>query len=52
MRRKKKLQHKIIQPNDEQIQQNLKKLGMQNLAAIEEVNMFRDDNTVLHFENP
>lgn len=30
----------------------MKKLGVQPLQAIDEVNFFKDDNTVMHFQRP
>ena len=31
---------------------NLSRFGLQQLPDIEEVNMFKDDNTVMHFKKP
>lgn len=52
MKRKKKVAHKTTTADDKKVQSALKKAGAQPLPSIEEVNMFRDDNTVLHFTNP
>ena len=52
MKRKKKVAHKTTTADDKKIQSALKKAGAQPLPSIEEVNMFKDDNTVLHFVNP
>jgi len=52
MKRKKKVAHKTANADDKKIQSALKKAGAQPLPSIEEVNMFRDDNTVMHFTNP
>jgi nascent polypeptide-associated complex subunit beta len=30
----------------------LKKLNMQQLPGIEQVNMFKEDNTIIHFQQP
>merc|ERR1719378_594464 len=30
----------------------MKRLGVNNIPGIEEVNMFKDDGTILHFETP
>jgi len=52
MKRKKKVAHKTTSTDDKKVQSALKKAGAQPLPSIEEVNMFRDDNTVQHFTNP
>jgi nascent polypeptide-associated complex subunit beta len=52
MRRMKKVVHKGASADDKKLKGSLKRLGVQQLPAIEEVNMFRDDNTVIHFKNP
>jgi len=38
--------------DDKRLQSTLKKLGAQNMQAIEEVNLFKDDGAVIHFANP
>ncbi|KNE70314.1 hypothetical protein AMAG_20084 [Allomyces macrogynus ATCC 38327] len=38
--------------DDKRVQSALKKLNVQQIAAIEEVNMFKDDGKILHFPNP
>eukprot|EP00358_Blepharisma_japonicum_P000105 CAMPEP_0202946078 /NCGR_PEP_ID=MMETSP1395-20130829/8347_1 /ASSEMBLY_ACC=CAM_ASM_000871 /TAXON_ID=5961 /ORGANISM="Blepharisma japonicum, Strain Stock R1072" /LENGTH=113 /DNA_ID=CAMNT_0049646451 /DNA_START=126 /DNA_END=467 /DNA_ORIENTATION=+ len=38
--------------DDKKLRSSISKLGVQPLPAIEEVNFFKDDNTVLHFVNP
>merc|ERR1740129_1680410 len=35
-----------------QLQAQLKRLGVNNIPGIEEVNMFKDDGSVLHFSAP
>jgi nascent polypeptide-associated complex subunit beta len=52
MKRKKKVAHKTTTADDKKVQSALKKAGAQPLPSIEEVNMFRDDNSVMHFTNP
>ena len=52
VRRKKKAVHKSTSGDDKRLQTTLKKLGVQSIPGIEEVNMFRDDGTVLHFNTP
>ncbi|PWN36355.1 NAC-domain-containing protein [Meira miltonrushii] len=37
---------------DKKLQSALKKLNVQPLTGIEEVNMFKDDGNVLHFQQP
>lgn len=40
------------QGDDRKIQAALKKLGVQPIAGVEEVNMFKEDGNVLHFGAP
>uniref|UniRef100_A0A674MBD0 Transcription factor BTF3 n=1 Tax=Takifugu rubripes TaxID=31033 RepID=A0A674MBD0_TAKRU len=51
-RRKKKVVHRTATADDKKLQSSLKKLAVNNIAGIEEVNMIRDDGTVIHFNNP
>ena len=51
-RRKKKVVHKTAANDDKKLQSNLKKLSVTNIPGIEEVNMIKDDGTVIHFNNP
>ncbi|CAI2343718.1 unnamed protein product [Caenorhabditis sp. 36 PRJEB53466] len=51
-RRKKKVIHKTAAADDKKLQSNLKKLSVTNIPGIEEVNMIKDDGTVIHFNNP
>uniref|UniRef100_A0A3Q3BL83 Transcription factor BTF3 n=1 Tax=Kryptolebias marmoratus TaxID=37003 RepID=A0A3Q3BL83_KRYMA len=51
-RRKKKVVHKTATADDKKLQGSLKKLSVNNIAGIEEVNMIKDDGTVIHFNNP
>lgn len=37
---------------DKKFNATIKKFGMQPLSDIDEVNMFKDDNTVIHFRKP
>ena len=37
---------------DKKLKSTIKKFGMQSLQDIDEVNMFKDDNTVVHFRKP
>merc|ERR1712194_186104 len=52
VRRKKKAIHKTTTTDDKRLQSTLKRLGVNNIPAIEEVNLFKDDGTVIHFQNP
>merc|ERR1711981_227382 len=38
--------------DDKKLQGTLKRLGVQPIAGIEEVNLFKDDGNVVHFSNP
>merc|ERR1712187_308622 len=38
--------------DDKRLQNTLKRLGVNNIPAIEEVNLFKDNGTVIHFQNP
>ena len=52
VRRKKKAIHKTTTTDDKRLQNTLKRLGVNNIPAIEEVNLFKDNGTVIHFTNP
>ena len=51
-RRKKKIIHKTSSTDDKKLQSSLKKLAVNPIQGIEEVNMFKDNGEVLHFVNP
>merc|ERR1712029_1025404 len=51
-RRKKKFVHRTATTDDKKLQSSLKKLSVNNIPGIEEVNMIKDDGTVIHFNNP
>lgn len=51
-RRKKKVVHKTATTDDKRLQNSLKKLAVNNIPGIEEVNMIKDDGHVIHFTNP
>ncbi|MEW5317186.1 MAG: hypothetical protein WDW38_008511 [Sanguina aurantia] len=51
MRRKKKAVHKTTTTDDKRLQNTLKRLGVNTIPGIEEVNIFKDD-TAIHFVNP
>lgn len=52
MRRKKKVLHRTVNTDDKKLQAALKKLSVNNIPGIEEVNMIKSDGLVLHFNNP
>jgi nascent polypeptide-associated complex subunit beta len=52
IRRKKKTVHKTATSDDKKLGSTLKKLGVTNIPAIEEVNLFTADGKVIHFSNP
>ncbi|BBM97648.1 nascent polypeptide-associated complex subunit beta [Marchantia polymorpha subsp. ruderalis] len=51
VRRKKKAVHKTTTTDDKRLQNTLKRLGVNTIPGIEEVNIFKDE-TVIHFVNP
>ena len=51
-RRKVKKVHKSAGTDDKKLQTALKKLNVQPIQAIEEVNMFKADGNVIHFSAP
>jgi nascent polypeptide-associated complex subunit beta len=51
-RRKVKKVHKAAGSDDKKLGSVLKRLNVQAIANIEEVNMFRDDGKVIHFVRP
>ncbi|KAI4204940.1 MAG: hypothetical protein LQ350_000792 [Teloschistes chrysophthalmus] len=51
-RRKQKKVHKTSGTDDKKLQTALKKLNVQPIQAIEEVNMFKEDGNVIHFSAP
>uniref|UniRef100_A0A7S3BQH2 Nascent polypeptide-associated complex subunit beta n=1 Tax=Prasinoderma singulare TaxID=676789 RepID=A0A7S3BQH2_9VIRI len=51
MRRKKKAVHKAQATDDKRLQSTLKRLGVNAIPGIEEVNIFKGDD-VVHFANP
>ena len=51
-RRKKKVVHKTATTDDKKLQVTLKKLSVNAIPGIEEVNMIKDDGQVIHFKNP
>merc|ERR1739838_1057780 len=44
--------HRTATTDDKKLQSSLKKLSVNNIPGIEEVNMIKDDGTVIHFNNP
>ncbi|GMG24405.1 unnamed protein product [Aspergillus oryzae] len=51
-RRKVKKVHKSSGADDKKLQATLKKMNVQPIQAIEEVNMFKEDGNVIHFGAP
>merc|ERR550514_962079 len=51
-RRKKRQVHKSNTTDDKRLQSTLKRLGVNNIPGIEEVNLFRDNEPIIHFANP
>lgn len=49
--RKKKAVHKTTTTDDKRLQSTLKRVGVNSIPAIEEVNIFKDD-VVIQFINP
>merc|ERR1711991_994380 len=52
VRRKKKAVHKTSSTDDKRLQNTLKRLGVNNIPAIEEVNLFKENGQVIHFQSP
>lgn len=50
--RKKKAVHKATSTDDKRLQGTLKRLGVNNIPGIEEVNLFQTDGNVIHFNQP
>ncbi len=51
MRRKKKAVHKTTTTDDKRLQNTLKRLGVNTIPGIEEVNIIKDD-CIINFQNP
>ena len=52
MRRKKKVVRKNKGGDESRLQQSLKRLGLSQLPDIGEVNLFKEDGTVIHITKP
>ncbi|XP_074247308.1 transcription factor BTF3-like isoform X2 [Saimiri boliviensis] len=50
--RRKKVIHRTAAADDKKLQFSLKKLGVNSISGTEEVNMFTNQGTVIHFHNP
>ena len=48
----KKAVHKTSTTDDKRLQNTLKRLGVNNIPAIEEVNLFKENGQVIHFQSP
>jgi len=44
--------HRAVAQDDRKLQGALEKLALTNMAYVEEVNMFKEDSTILHFRAP
>lgn len=44
--------HKATSTDDKRLQSTLKRLGVNTIPGIEEVNLFQSDGNVVHFLNP
>jgi len=51
-RRKKKVIHRTATTDGKKIESTLKKLAVNSIPGIEEVNMIKEDGQVIHFNNP
>mmetsp|Transcript_41662 Transcript_41662/g.94020 ORF Transcript_41662/g.94020 Transcript_41662/m.94020 type:complete len:160 (+) Transcript_41662:73-552(+) len=51
-RRTKRSKHQSHAADDKQLQQQLKRLGVNSIPGIEEVNMFTETGSVIHFSAP
>ena len=51
-RRKVKVVHKNNKMDDKKLKTTLQKLNVRDIAAIEQVNLFKDDGKVIHFAAP
>ncbi|KAH0515895.1 Transcription factor BTF3-like protein 4 [Microtus ochrogaster] len=49
---KKKVVHRTATADDKKLQSSLKKLAVNKIAGIEEVNMIKDEGKVIHFNSP
>lgn len=52
VRRKKKTVHKKANASDQKLAQSLRKLGLNQMPGIEEVNLFHEDGTITQFQQP
>mmetsp|Transcript_23053 Transcript_23053/g.28299 ORF Transcript_23053/g.28299 Transcript_23053/m.28299 type:complete len:165 (-) Transcript_23053:2519-3013(-) len=52
VRRKKRAANKSSNSDDKKLQVSLKRLGVTAIPSIEEVNLFMEDESVVHFKNP
>ncbi|KAG3262680.1 BTF3-like [Ictidomys tridecemlineatus] len=49
---RKKVVHRTATADDKRLQFSLKNLGVNNVSGIKELNMFTNQGTVIHFNNP
>ena len=51
-RRKKKIAYKTDTIADNKLQAAMQKIRVNEIPSVEEVNLFKDDGSIMHFENP
>lgn len=51
-RRKAKKVSKVSNSDDKKLQATIKRLNVQPITGIEEINFFRQDGKIIHFVNP
>lgn len=44
--------HKTTSTDDKRLQSTLKRLGVNTIPGIEEVNIIKEDQSIIHFVNP
>jgi hypothetical protein len=52
VRRKKKVVRKSAAQDDKRLKATLQRLNCRDIPGIEEVNLFKEDGSVIHFTNP
>eukprot|EP01083_Nonionella_stella_P002274 6544_1 len=51
-RQQHKTSRRSVKQDDKRLQSSLRKLNVNTIPAIEEVNLFREDGKIIHFDNP
>ena len=52
VRRKRKTVHKKAAGNDQKLEVALRKMGLNQIPGIDEVNLFHEDGSIIHFQQP